>query len=341
MTTVAEERSAGTLQASLIDDTQSGTDIPVLDVGDYLTGVSGAREKLAPVLYQALTEVGFFYLIGHGVPRSVLDDVCQEGERFHALPLEQKNTIKLNDVFVGYMGDRQQLGRTSEYYEGHTKPDRVEAFFMQRDRAPFKLPFPNQWPQGLPGFRETLVNFFETMEELSLSLLPLFATALDLPPDFFEPLFLKYQNIAFQRLSHYPPDPLEEDQYNSSPHTDGTFFTLLATTDVPGLEIKPKDQDWIRAPAWPEAFLVNSGDVLTRWSNGKVLSTPHRVRNLSGRDRYSIPYFVLPSPDTVIECLPTCHEPDNPPREEPITVQEYLRWYLEQNFTQYGKFEHD
>ena len=116
MTTVAQERSAATFQTGLIDDTQSGTGIPVLDVEDYLAGVSGAREKLVPVLYQALTEVGFFYLIGHGVPRSVLDGVCQEGERFHALPLEQKNTIKLNDVFVGYMGDRQQLGRTSEYY---------------------------------------------------------------------------------------------------------------------------------------------------------------------------------------------------------------------------------
>ena len=110
---------------------------------------------------------------------------------------------------------------------------------------------------------------------------------------------------------------------------------------MPGLEIKPKEQDWIRAPAWPEAFLVNSGDLLTRWSNGRILSTPHRVRNLSGQDRYSIPFFFLPSQDTVIECLPTCHDVDNPPQDEPITAQEYLRWYLEQNFTQYGKFEHD
>lgn len=332
---------AETLETGLIDDTESGAQIPVLDVRDFLADIPGAREELAPVLHRALTEVGFFYLIGHGVPRATIDGVFQEAFRFLGLPLEQKREIKLNDVFVGYMGDQEQLGRTSEFYEGHTKPDRVEAFFMQRDRAPFELPFPNQWPDNLPGFRETLVEFFETLEDLALKLLPLFATALALPSDYFTPFFPKYKNVAFQRLSHYPSDPLEEGQYNSSPHTDGTFLTLLATTDVPGLEIKPKDQDWIRAPSWPGAFLVNSGDVLTRWSNGRVLSTPHRVRNLSGRDRYSTPFFLLPSPDTVLECLPSCHDADNPPQEDPISVEAYLRWYLEQNFTQYGKFEHD
>lgn len=332
---------AASLDTGLVNDTESGADIPVLDVSDYLAGVPGAREELGSVLHQALTEVGFFYLIGHDVPRELIDSVFQESIRFHNLPLAQKETIKLNDVFVGYMGDREQLGRTSEYYQGHTKPDRGEAFFMQRDRAPFALPFPNQWLDDLPGFRETAVEYFETLEDLSLRLMPLFATALNLPADYFTPFFPKYKNIAFQRLSHYPPDPLEESQFNSSPHTDGCFLTLLATTDVPGLEIKPKDQDWIRAPSWPGAFLVNSGDVLTRWSNGRVLSTPHRVRNLSGRDRYAIPFFLLPSPDTVLECLPSCHGPDNPPRDEPMTVEAYLRWYLEQNFTQYGKFEHD
>ena len=89
--------------------------------------------------------------------------------------------------------------------------------------------FPTNGRKGLPGYRETLIEFFEAMEDLSIKLLPLFATALSLPSDYFDPFFPKYRNIAFQRLSHYPADPLEEDQYNSSPHTDGTFLTLLAT----------------------------------------------------------------------------------------------------------------
>ena len=101
-----------TLKTGLIDDTDSGADIPVLDVSDYLADVPGAREKLARVLHQALTEVGFFYVVGHNVPRELIDTVFQESERFHALPLARKEEIKLNDVFVGYMGDREQLGRT-------------------------------------------------------------------------------------------------------------------------------------------------------------------------------------------------------------------------------------
>jgi isopenicillin N synthase-like dioxygenase len=95
---------AETLETGLIDDTDSGAEIPVLDVSDYLADVPGAREKLAPVLHQALTEVGFFYLVGHDVPIELIDTVFQESERFHALPLTRKKEIKLNDVFVGYIG---------------------------------------------------------------------------------------------------------------------------------------------------------------------------------------------------------------------------------------------
>ena len=196
-----------TLQTGLVSDAQSSAEIPVLDVGDYLSGVPGAREQLAPVLSQALTQVGFFYLVGHHIPRTVIDGVFQEAKRFLSLPLEQKNTIKLNDVFVGYMGDRQQLGRTSEYYEGHTKPDRVEAFFMQRDRSPFELPFPNQWPEGLPGYRETLIEFFEAMEDLSIKLLPLFATALSLPSDYFDPVFSKISQYCLPAPFSLPGRP--------------------------------------------------------------------------------------------------------------------------------------
>ena len=328
------------LETGLLTDAKSGTVIPVIDVGEYFAGVEGAGEKLMPVLRQALTHVGFFYLIGHGVRREVIDGVFADAARFHALPLEQKLSIRLNDGHVGYMADKEQLARSSEYYEGHSLPDRGEAFFMQRDRAAAELPYQNQWPEGLPGFRTRLVEFYEMLEDVSLKLLPLFALALDLPADYFAPFFPKHESVTFLRLSHYPADALEEGQYNASPHTDSSFFTLLATTDVPGLEIKPQGQDWTQTPSWPEAFVVNSGDILTRWSNGKVLSTPHRARNLSGRDRYSIPYFVHPTAGTQIECLPTCHGPDHPPREEPISVQDYLRWFLEQNFTHYGKFEH-
>lgn len=315
------------------------SDIPVLDVGDFLAGVPGARARLAAELRPALEKIGFFFIVNHGVPRAQIDAVFAEAARFHALPLDRKIAIHINGDQVGYMPDEQQLVRTYVDYDGHQAPDKGEAFFMQRDRAPIALPVDNQWPTDLPGFRETLVGYFETMEELAFALLPAFATALELKPDHFAPYFEKYRDVSYLRLARYPPEALAADQYNISPHTDSTFLTLLATTEVPGLELMPEDGDWFLAPPWSGAFLVNSGDILTRWSNGRVLSTRHRVRNLSGVNRYGIPFFYHPAPDAVIECLPTCHDADNPPREPPITCQAYLQWFLEENFAHYGKFE--
>ena len=138
-------------------------------------------------------------------------------------------------------------------------------------------------------------------------------------------------------LNHFPPNPLEPDQFNVGPHTDSSFVTLLATSRVPGLQLLGRTGQWFPAPPIPGSILFNSGDMLTRWTNGRFLSTPHRVLNHSGRDRYSIPLFVHPNPDFEISCLPTCSGPDNPPKHPPITSQAYLEWFMSENFKHASK----
>ena len=312
------------------------THIPVLDLADYMRGDPGSPEMLATELRDALENIGFFYIINHGVSQDLIDSTFEANREFHAMPIERKMAVEINKSLIGYMPDLGQKLITSKYADGE-KPDRGEAFFMTRETGPGLTRSPNLWPPELPGFRDVLIAYYETMEELGMKLLPLFARALDLPADYFAGDFLKNETQSFVRASHYPPDALLEGQYSCGPHTDGSYLTLLATSNVPGLQILTADGEWIKAPLWRGCFLVNSGDMVTRWSNGRVLSTPHRVINDGGEDRYALPFFMQPNADAMLECLPTCCGPDNPAREEPITCADYLAWYLEENFAHYGE----
>ena len=314
-------------------DPATGCDIPVLDLTEYLAGEQGARERLGRELREALEEVGFFYVVNHDVPKALIDRTFAETARFHSIPTEEKNKIAINECHVGYLGFGEEASRTSEHYTGTIKPDVAEAYFMLRDRAPRPLDVKNQWPDNLPGFRETLVAYFEAAEALFRRSLPIFAASLDLPPDYFAPAFGEYEALSMLRVSHFRAnDQLETNQFHLAPHTDSTFVTMLPTTEVPGLELLGPSGEWFLAPPIPESFLFNSGDLMKRWTNGRFMSTPHRVINRSGRDRYSIPLFIHPNSEFIVECLPTCTDTRNPPKEPPISSGEYLAWYMGQNF---------
>ena len=109
-------------------------------------------------------------------------------------------------------------------------------------------------------------------------------------------------------------------------------MTLLPDNEVAGLEIRPAGWDWVPAPALPGSFLVNSGDILRRWTNDRFLSTEHRVLPSVGSDRYAIPFFFDPRTDAVVACLPTCEGPDAPAKYPPIPYGDYLVWFMKRNY---------
>lgn len=306
--------------------------IPIIDLGPFLAEEPGAVHTTANEMRDALERIGFFFIINHGIPKSLRDRLVEATARFYDLPLEQKMALKVNEEGNGYVPTRGELLKTSPYHTGTRKPDVSECYLLQRDWGPSRRPTQNQWPENENGFRTTVMEFFEAAEDLSIRMLPLYALALDLEPDFFDDKFPKCQGLNFLRVARMPPDRLDEDEFNVGPHTDSSFMTLLATSDQPGLEILSQSGRWLKMPLIPDAFVINSGDMLTRWSNGRVLSTPHRVINASDTYRYSIPFFLHPTPETVIECLPTCCGPDKPAKEPPITSAAYLQWFLEENF---------
>jgi isopenicillin N synthase-like dioxygenase len=195
----------------------------------------------------------------------------------------------------------------------------------------------NQWPDGVPGLRPDMMAYFAALGAMCDRMLPVFAVALDMPPDFFTPLFAG-EGHANLRFLHYPPqDPGEDNLFGQAPHTDNSFMTALARTDVPGLAVRLASGEWFPPPVIPGTFLINLGNIMRRWSNDRFLSTPHGVLNDSGTERYSIAYFHSPNPDSVIECLPSCVGPGNPARYPPAVYRDLvLEFYRANYFHQKG-----
>jgi isopenicillin N synthase-like dioxygenase len=312
-------------------------EIPVLDLGPYLAGRPGAREAVAAELRVALEGVGFFIVVNHGVPRELVARTFEEARRFHAQPLDAKMALRMNEHNNGYMSMGRYAVWTSEV-NANDKPDLNEAFFVKRERGPDdplrrsgrRFVGPNLWPDDLPGFRETVLEYTDAVDGLGRRVVQACAVALDLPSGYFDAAFAESQ-FSF-RLSHYPPVPAAPNQFGIAPHTDANFLTFLAQTEIPGLQLRLPSGDWLDVPYVPDSFAVNSGDMLHRWTNGRFKSTPHRALPPVGRPRYAIPFFMGPHIDTVIECLPTCRRADEPPRFPPITYEQYLLWWYDANY---------
>jgi isopenicillin N synthase-like dioxygenase len=326
-------------QAPLSAIRPAATDeIPVIDISDYRAGQPGALEACAAKLRHAYEDVGFWFLTGHGIPRELTDAVFAEAARFHAQSLDEKLKLKIDHHNIGYLPMKGSTTRHSKLVES-VKPNLNEALFIKRDLPPDhpdvisgrRFRGAVRWPENLPGFRETVVAYCEAMERLCLAILPIYATALDLPGDFFAEAFREPQYNL--RLSHYPhTEALDEGEYGLAPHSDTSFMTLLAPNPVPGLIIQTSAGQWIEAPVVEDAFVVNSGDLLRRWSNDRFRATPHCAVNRSGLERYAIPFFFDTTIDHVMECLPSCTGPDNPPKYPPTTYYDYMVWYQSVNY---------
>ncbi len=316
---------------------------PVLDLGPYRAGDPAAAETLADALRRAQEEVGFYIITNHGVPQWLIDAAFDAAERFHALPLDRKLALKANEHNIGYLPMKGSTTRSSKVHL-NTKPNLNEAYFVKRDLAPDdpevlagkRYKAPNQWPDegDVPGFRGTVVAYCDALEALATSLMPLYARALDLAPDWFDTAFAERPMYTL-RMTHYPPVPateVEANQFAIAPHTDSGFLTLLAQSDVPGLAIRLPSGEWIEPPLIPGSFIVNTGDLAHRWTNHRFLSTPHRVVHSQPVDRYAIPFFFDCAYDHVMECIPTCAGPGRPPLHAPTTYPEYMLWFGSRNY---------
>ena len=294
--------------------------IPILDL-------AAPPRALAAELRRINETVGFMTIVNHGVDQALIDATFAMAARFHALPMDTKLALKIDESFQGYLPYKASTARANGLV-AIRKPNENEAFFVNPERDPARPA--NRWPAALPEFGPTTLRYFAAVEDLAQRLLPLYALALDLPEAFFSERCTT--PLSMLRLTHYPPVEYGADEYGIAPHTDSSFITLLAQNPTPGLQLRTTEGAWIDVPPIPGSFVVNTGDVLGRWTNGRFLSTPHRAFNLTGAARYAIPFFFHPNLETRMDCLPGCSGPDNPMRFPEQTVAEYWAWFRGSNY---------
>lgn len=313
------------------------TTIPIIDLSGWQSGAGVPPENVVAGVGSALREVGFFVLTGHGISLDLIEQTFALAARFHAQPTEAKLRLRLDRNNNGYMPPKSTTIRTSTI-EKNEKLDLNEAFFFRPQLSPDHPDVVagrqyrglNQWPDDLPGFKTACLTYATAMHGLAMRMEKVLALALGMPADAFDEAFRDPQWVT--RLSHYFPIEPGTSGYGLSPHTDASFFTLLPQTEVPGLEVRLPDARWIAPPFVAGSIIFNSGDMLHRWSNGRLLSTPHRAQPPVGRDRYAIPFFHGPNWDAEIACLPTCLAPGETPRWPPIRFCDYMTWWYEKNY---------
>jgi len=309
--------------------------IPIIDIAPLLDGSPAQARAVAGALGRACREVGFFYISGHGVPPVLIARVFETSAVFFGGPA----SIREAASFSGPGGNRGYIRLGGETLDPSKPADVKEAFNIGLELAPddpellARAPFraANLWPD-MPGFRATMLDYFNRVWRLGRDLHRAFALDLGLEPDFFESRLDK--PIATLRLLHYPKvaKPLSDGQLGAGAHTDYGNVTLLATDAVGGLMVRDRSGRWLDAPVVPGTFVCNIGDCLMRWSNDVYVSTPHKVVSPAGADRYSVAFFLDPNPDAVVACLPTCVSPDRPAKYAPITGADFLRSRLEPTY---------
>jgi isopenicillin N synthase-like dioxygenase len=295
--------------------------IPIIDIGDFSRDREAAA-RISGTVHEALIDSGFMYVRGHGLDPALISRAFAIASRFFALPAEGKNLLAYGsaEANFGFQGiEAESLDPTS-------KPDLKETFTMRNARAWASRA--DRWPDS--EFRDMALGFYDASLAAAYLILAILAASLRLPPGFFAERHLG-ENVSL-RFLHYPANlpSKSAEQLGAGAHTDYGSITLLFQDDVGGLELLSSDGTWRFAPPVEDAIVINTGDLMERWTNGRFRSTVHRVRPITGnRDRYSIALFVDPDSAVQVECIESCIAPGMTARYPPIAAGEHIRRKIE------------
>lgn len=338
MSTGDQTPAVGEMGAKLL----AFSEIPVIDIAALAGGDPAAKAATVAEIGRACETVGFFYIKNHGVPQALIDRTYDLSRQFHYSPRELRERVHIRNSpgTRGWVpisdedddGDPElyRLVEPSPEHDYLTKP-RLHAAFdvaieIDDEDADFKagnlMLVPNQWPDWIPGFRDEVMAYYDAVRGVGDRLFEAFALRLDLDPEFFQERTKKTPSQL--RLLHYPPNdrPMDNDHLGIGAHSDFECFTILHTGG-PGLQVMNAADEWVSAPPVEGAFIVNIGDLLEGWTNGRFKATQHRVVN-TGKERFSMPLFFAVDYDVVVEPLPQFVSEENPSRYTRIVAGDHL-----------------
>lgn len=304
-------------------DATIATDIPVIDISPFIANEAGSANVVGAV-EAACRNLGFLLVTGHGVPKDVTAGLYNTARAFFDEPQDWKiqqgrGTAEIGGVAFSPIADEALAATMGLKTPGDFKESLNYGPRLGGDA----------WPDAPAGLQSAFQAYFSEMEILADHMRRIFCSAIGLAPDYFEKEFVDH--LSALRVINYPEQHVapEPGQLRAGVHTDYGFMTILRSeASQGGLQVRNRDGEWLDAPSIEGAYVINIGDAFMRWTNDEWVSTPHRVANPpSGYGgtarRQSIPFFLNPSKDTVIECLPAFA--GQGAKYQPITYGEYIK----------------
>jgi len=293
--------------------------VPAIDFSSYDEDQRDSMVAIGDKLDSALSEIGFMSISNLGISTELLDQVFAASRAF----FKGDASVKAASAYASAAENFGYQGLCEEHLDPDKPADLKETFTMRN-----LLQHPvddNRWPS--PEFRDLMISFYQACLVGAYKVQRVMASTLDLDPNYFVQHH-SGENVSL-RLLYYPAsgvDQIAPDQLGAGAHTDYGLLTLLFQDDVGGLEVLDMENQWQAVDYVESAIVVNSGDLLERWTNGQYRSTLHRVKPKIGhRERFSIVMFVDPDSATSVSVLESCISESNPARFEPITAGEHVQ----------------
>ena len=301
--------------------------VPSVDLSDFLSEDPKRKQKFINEIGKAFEEIGFVALSGHFLSEELVDTLYDEIKKFFDLPENVKDRYQIE----GIGGQRGYTSFGKEHAKGRKEGDLKEFWHFGQyveDNDELEKEYPaNVIVKELPEFNRVGKETYKMLEKTAKYVLRALALHLNLDEFYFDN-YIKNGNSILRPI-HYPPITSEpKNAVRAAAHGDINLITLLMGAHGKGLQVQNHDGEWVDAIARPDQLMINVGDMLSRLTNNKLLSTIHQVVNppkeLWGTSRYSVPFFMHPVSEMSLNCLDNCIDDEHPKLYADITAGEFL-----------------